>query len=57
MSHWVVSPTQQRSMLPFVETLDFAQKPTHSELDNRTTAVLSKDQRPDDGVLHVGHEK
>ena len=45
------------SMFPFVKTLDFTQEPTHSELDDRTTAMFSKDQRPDDGVLHVGHEE
>ena len=37
--------------------LDLAQKPTCGQLDDWTTAVFSKDQRPDDGVLHVGHEK
>ena len=44
-------------MLPFVETLDFAQKPSCGQLDDWMTAVLSKDWRPDDRVLQVGHEE
>ena len=42
-------------MLPIVETLDIPEKPTSGQLDDRTTAMLSKDKRPDDGILHVGH--
>ena len=57
MSHQVMSPTRQQSVLPFVKTLDLTQKPTHSQLDYRTTTVFSEDQRANDGVLHVGHEE
>ena len=42
-------------MLPIVETLDIPEKPTSGQLDDRMTAMLSKDRRPDDGMLHVGH--
>ena len=42
-------------MLSFVPMLNVAQEPTRGQLDNRMTAVLSKDWRPDDGMLHVGH--
>ena len=44
-------------MLPFVETLNLAQEPTCGQLDNGMMAVLSEDQKTNDGVLHVGHEK
>ena len=42
-------------MLPIVETLDIPEKPTSGQLDDRMTAMFSKDRRPDDGMLHVGH--
>ena len=51
-----MSPTRQWSVLPFVEMLDIAQEPTCGQLDDQTMAVLSKDWRPDDGMLHVGYE-
>ena len=44
-------------MLSVVPTLDVSQEPTHGQLDNGTTTLISEDWRPDDGVLHVGHEK
>ena len=37
--------------------LDLTQEPTHGQLDDRTTTMLSKDWRTDDGMLHVGHEE
>ena len=55
ISRQVMSPTQQQDMLPIVETLDFPKKPTYDQLDDGTIAMLSKEQRPDDGMLHVGH--
>ena len=57
MSHWVISQTWWRSVLPFVKMLDFAQKPTCGQLDDGMTAMFSKDWRPDNGMLHVGHEE
>ena len=54
MSRQVMSPTRRWSVLPFVEMLDLAQEPTCGQLDDWTTTVLSKDWRPDDGMLHVG---
>ena len=44
-------------MLPIVEMLDIPKKPTCGQLDDGTTAMLSKDRRSDDGMLHVGHEE
>ena len=52
-----MSIPRQQSVLPFVEMLNVTQKPTGGQLDNRTTTVPPKDWRPDDGVLHVGHEE
>ena len=37
--------------------LDFAQKPTCGQLDDGMTAMFSEDQRPDNGMLHVGHKE
>ena len=54
---WVMSPTRRQGVFPFVETLDFTQEPTGGQLDDWTTPVLSEDQRPDDRMLHVSHEK
>ena len=42
-------------MLPIVKVLDIPEKPTCGQLDDGMTAVFSKDWRPDDGMLHVGH--
>ena len=42
-------------MFPIVKMLNVPQEPTHGQLDDGTTAMLSEDQRPDDGMLHVGH--
>ena len=44
-------------MNPLVETLNVPKKPTHGQLDDRLLDLFSEDQRPDDGVLHVGHER
>ena len=44
-------------MLPIVPMLDVFKKLTHGQLDDGTVAVLSKDWRLNDGVLHVGHEE
>ena len=44
-------------MLPIVKTLDLPKKPTCGQLDDGTIAMLSKDRRSDDGMLHVGHWK
>ena len=52
-----MSPTQRWSVLPFVETLDLAQEPTCGQLDDWTMTMFSEDWRPNDGVLHVGHEE
>ena len=57
MSRWVVPPTQRRGVFPLVETLDFTQEPTRGQLDNWMMTMLSEDQRPDDKMLHVGHEE
>ena len=37
--------------------LDVPKEPTCGQLDDGLPNLLSKDWRPDDGVLHVGHEK
>ena len=42
-------------MLSIVKMLNVPEKPTCGQLDDRTTAMLSKDWRPDDRMLHVGH--
>ena len=55
VSQRVVTITQQRGMFPVVPPTDVAQEPTHGQLDDQTTTLLSKDQRSDDWVLHVGH--
>ena len=57
VSCWVMTPPQRRSVLPFVKTLDLAQEPTHGQLDDWTTTVLSEDRRSDDRMLHVGHSR
>ena len=44
-------------MNPFVKALDVPKEPTHGQLDDRLLDLFSEDQRPDDGVLHVGHER
>ena len=41
--------------LSVVPTLNVAQEPTHGQLDDWMTTVLSKDRRPDNRMLHVGH--
>ena len=42
-------------MLPVIEILDLTREPTCGQLNDGMAAMLSKDWRPDDGVLHVGH--
>ena len=42
-------------MLPIVKTLNVPEKPTHGQLNDWMTTMLSEDWRPNDGVLHVGH--
>ena len=37
--------------------LNVAQEPTCGQLDDRTTTMLSKDWRSNDGMLDVGHWK
>ena len=44
-------------MNPLVETLNVPKEPTHGQLDDWLPNSLSKDWRPNDGVLHVGHEE
>ena len=44
-------------MNPFVKMLDIPKEPTCGQLDDQLSNLLSEDQRPDDRVLHVGHER
>ena len=44
-------------MNPFVKTLDFSKEPTCGQLDDGLLNLFSEDQRPDDGILQVGHSK
>ena len=44
-------------MNPLVKMLDVPKEPTCGQLDDGLSNLLSGDQRPDDRVLHVGHER
>ena len=44
-------------MNPFVKTLNVPKEPTCGQLDDGLLNLFSKDQRPDDRVLNVGHGK
>ena len=53
-SQRVVTITQRQSVFPVIPSMDIAQKPTSSQLDDRMMTILSEDRRPDNGMLNVG---
>ena len=57
MSRWVMSPPRQQGMNPLVKTLNIPKEPTRGQLDSQSLRIFSEDQRPDNGMLHVGHKE
>ena len=42
-------------MNPLVEMPNLSKEPTCGQLDNQLANLFPEDQRPDDGMFHVGH--